>query len=163
MGHGAPYPLILTPILLEKVWGGRRLEMLGKTLPKPDARYGESWELADMAATSASGAGGGAVRSVIANGALRGRTVHEAMELWREALLPALAAHGQDARATFPLLVKFLDAPFEKWQSFFIRSRTASLAWSAGAMARTKQMREIARIGRMVWFRLVGGMLGYRS
>lgn len=106
----AIYPLLLRPMILEKVWGGRRLESLGKELPKPGAKYGESWELADMALTSASGAGGGAVRSVIANGELRGRTLHDAAAAWGEGLLgKAPGATGADTR-DFPLLIKFLDA-----------------------------------------------------
>jgi mannose-6-phosphate isomerase len=106
----APYPLLLRPTILEKVWGGRRLESLGKVLPKPGAKYGESWELADMGATSASGAGGGAVRSVIANGELRGKTLHEAMGVWGAGML--WRAPGSESRGTrdFPLLIKFLDA-----------------------------------------------------
>ena len=51
-----PYPLVFEPILLEKVWGGRRLGGLGKKLATGKS-IGESWELADLAATSASGAG----------------------------------------------------------------------------------------------------------
>lgn len=102
-----PYPLVLTPALLEKVWGGRRLELLGKSLPSPTGKYGESWELADMASTSASGAGGGAFRSVIANGALQGKTLHDALLLWGERLLPGAGTSG---RADVPLLIKFLDA-----------------------------------------------------
>jgi mannose-6-phosphate isomerase len=66
-----PYPLVFEPILLEKVWGGRRLEGLGKKLAAGKS-IGESWELADLSATSASGAGGQAARSVIANGPLSG-------------------------------------------------------------------------------------------
>lgn len=101
-----PYPLVFEPILLEKVWGGRRLERFGKALPA-GRLIGESWELADLSATSASGAGGQAARSVIANGPLKGRTLHEAMDLWRRDLMG-------DARPTgsgdFPLLIKFLDA-----------------------------------------------------
>jgi mannose-6-phosphate isomerase len=108
----APYPLLLRPVILEKVWGGRRLESLGKSLPKPDAKYGESWELADMGTTSASGAGGGAVRSVIANGELRGKTLRDAAAAWGEALrgrsVPPAGAPATSA--DFPLLIKFLDA-----------------------------------------------------
>ena len=106
-----PYPLLLRPVILEKVWGGRRLESLGKELPKPGAKYGESWELADMGATSASGAGGGAVRSVIANGELRGKTLHDAASVWGAAMLGKTP--GSESRGTqrdFPLLIKFLDA-----------------------------------------------------
>lgn len=103
----APYPLLFRPILLEKVWGGRRLSRYGKALP--DGRLiGESWELADLESTSPSGAGGGAARSVIANGELEGRTIGAAMELWGAALLGAAAPAS--AAGGFPLLVKFLDA-----------------------------------------------------
>ena len=59
-----PYPLAFAPMLFEKVWGGDALRPLGKPVA-PGARIGESWELADMRATSASGAGGGAARSVV--------------------------------------------------------------------------------------------------
>lgn len=101
-----PSPLILTPILKPKVWGGRRLERLGKALP-PGEAIGESWELADLGSTSASGGGGDAARSVIASGPLAGKTLHDAMGMWGAGLLG-------DARATpggdFPLLVKYLDA-----------------------------------------------------
>ncbi|MFN0131738.1 MAG: type I phosphomannose isomerase catalytic subunit [Phycisphaerales bacterium] len=101
-----PYPLLFEPILLPKVWGGRRLEQFGKKLPEK-ATIGESWELADLAATSASGAGGGAQRSVIANGPLAGKSIHDAMTDWRDKLLgSSKPADG----GGFPVLVKFLDA-----------------------------------------------------
>ncbi|HEX2836977.1 MAG TPA: type I phosphomannose isomerase catalytic subunit [Phycisphaerales bacterium] len=91
---------------MPKVWGGDRLARFGKAV-KPGDRVGESWELSDLPGTSASGAGGGAVRSVIANGPLAGKTIHDAIELWGDALLPraALSPSGN-----FPLLIKFLDA-----------------------------------------------------
>ncbi len=101
------YPLTFHPILYEKVWGGRALEALGKRLPKPAGLYGESWELADMDATSASGAGGGAARSVIANGALSGQTLHDAVEAWGRELMGQVKLTRE---GNFPLLVKFLDA-----------------------------------------------------
>lgn len=101
-----PYPLILEPILKPKVWGGRRLASLGKALPA-DQPIGESWELADLGSTSASGGGGDAARSRIANGALAGKTLHDAMNLWGTDMMG-------DAKPTptggFPLLVKYLDA-----------------------------------------------------
>jgi mannose-6-phosphate isomerase len=99
-------PLLLAPCLLEKVWGGRRLETLGKSLP-PGARIGESWELADLGSTSASGAGGQAVRSTIVGGPLAGRTLKEAMQAWGAAMLGELSLTPEGG---FPLLVKFLDA-----------------------------------------------------
>jgi mannose-6-phosphate isomerase len=97
-----PYPLIFEPILLEKVWGGTRLGRYGKHLPQ-GRLIGESWEVADLESTSTTGAGGAAARSVIANGALRGRTLSDAMALWGDELAPA-------ASGRFPLLVKYLDA-----------------------------------------------------
>lgn len=102
----SPYPLVLAPILMEKVWGGRRLERFGKKL-QPGAMIGESWELADLASTSASGAGGGAARSTIVNGPLAGKTVHDALDAWGASLL------GRARRTEsggLPLLIKFLDA-----------------------------------------------------
>ncbi len=105
-----PYPLICEPILMSKVWGGRRLGALGKKLPPEggtDAMIGESWELADLGATSASGGGGQAARSVIANGALAGKTINDACKLWGAAMLGDVKP---TPAGNFPLLVKFLDA-----------------------------------------------------
>lgn len=101
-----PYPLLLRPLLFEKVWGGRRLERFGKALP-PGARIGESWELADMASTAPGGGGGAPARSPIDNGPLGGRTLHDALDLWGRDLLGDVPA---TASGDFPLLVKLLDA-----------------------------------------------------
>ncbi len=101
-----PCPFLLVPTLMNKVWGGDRLARFGKDV-RPGATVGESWELADLRSTSASGAGGGGVRSVIASGPLAGKTLHDAMTAWGSSLLGgALATPEGD----FPLLVKFLDA-----------------------------------------------------
>lgn len=101
-----PYPLLLEPILLSKVWGGDRLAALGKRVA-PGETIGESWELADLPQTSASGAGGGAFRSRIVNGPLAGSTLHDVLTLWGASMLGrATPTPGGD----FPLLVKFLDA-----------------------------------------------------
>jgi mannose-6-phosphate isomerase len=101
------YPLTFSPILYEKVWGGRALASLGKQLPRINATYGESWELADMPATSASGAGGGAARTVIAQGALAGRMLGDAVRAWGANLMGSVKLTPE---GNFPLLVKFLDA-----------------------------------------------------
>jgi mannose-6-phosphate isomerase len=78
-----PYPIVLEPRLLEKPWGGRRMEtVLGRPLP-PRVRIGESWEVDDR--------GGGS--SVVRNGPLAGRTLAD--------------LRGD---TPFPLLVKILDA-----------------------------------------------------
>jgi mannose-6-phosphate isomerase len=122
MPTAACYPLSFRPMLYPKVWGGRALARLAKPLPDfpphladaiptpaefPAGFIGESWELADLASTSASGAGGSAARSVIAAGPLAGRAVSDAMAEWGADLLgSAKTAAG----GGFPLLIKFLDA-----------------------------------------------------
>lgn len=98
-----PTPLILRPMLYPKVWGGDRLARFGKNV-KPGDTVGESWEVADLAGTSASGAGGGAARSVIDNGPLAGKTLHDAVTRWPRELT------GDPRASSFPLLVKYLDA-----------------------------------------------------
>lgn len=103
-----PYPLTFRPILMPKVWGGRRLAGLGKQLPtSPDTSIGESWELADLPSTSASGGGGGAARSIIDHGPLAGRTLADASAAWGSALI---GRAGATPSSGFPLLVKYLDA-----------------------------------------------------
>ena len=106
MPDPTPQPLPLVPMLKSKVWGGRRLQALGKALP-PSENVGESWELADLAATSASGGGGDAARTVVASGPFAGRTVHEAMGLWGAGLI---GERRISTEGDFPLLVKYLDA-----------------------------------------------------
>ena len=102
----APYPLVFEPILKEKVWGGRRLERFGKTLPT-SANIGESWELADLPSTDPSGGGGDPARSRITNGPLAGHTLHDALERWAADLL---GRRAPTPTGDFPLLVKYLDA-----------------------------------------------------
>lgn len=102
------YPLKFTPIYKEKVWGGRRLEMMGRNLPGTDeTTIGESWEIADLGETSVSGGGGEAERSVIANGPLESMTLYEAMQRFGPRLMGGLEP---TAAGDFPLLVKYLDA-----------------------------------------------------
>jgi mannose-6-phosphate isomerase len=100
-----PYPLELEPILKSKVWGGRRLTAFGKDVDAT-ATVGESWEVADLPATSPSGGGGGAARSRIVDGPLAGQTLGDALRLWQGALVGQRWAGEPD----FPLLVKYLDA-----------------------------------------------------
>jgi mannose-6-phosphate isomerase len=111
-------PLRLEPILLEKVWGGRRLSRWGKALP-PGLLIGESWEVADLDETDPAGAGGGARSSIVAEGPLAGRSIREVMRLWgedlmgaeRASLAPGSGGRSQDSQgAGLPLLVKLLDA-----------------------------------------------------
>ncbi|GAB4516426.1 MAG: class I mannose-6-phosphate isomerase [Phycisphaerales bacterium] len=101
-----PYPLVMTPMLIPKVWGGRALASLNKPLP-PGEPIGESWELADLASTSADGAGGLEARSMIANGEMRGLTLRDAITAMGDNLMGDLRL---TERGGFPLLLKYLDA-----------------------------------------------------
>jgi mannose-6-phosphate isomerase len=87
-------PLEFLPILKHIRWGGRRL---GTVLGKPigdESDYAESWEVADC----------GEDQSVVAEGALAGRTLAQIIKSDAEALL------GTGRRPPrFPLLIKFLD------------------------------------------------------
>jgi len=116
-----PYALLFEPILKEKIWGGRRLRNYGKAIGGSGTegpKFGESWEIADLAATSTSGGGGGAAVSVISNGEFAGQTIADAIGAWGAALLGEAGMErarliGEQTgagRAVFPLLVKYLDA-----------------------------------------------------
>ncbi|MBT8487076.1 MAG: class I mannose-6-phosphate isomerase [Phycisphaerales bacterium] len=96
----ALYPLVLTPILKPRVWGGRRLADLGKLLP-PETPIGESWELADLPDSIEDG------RSVIANGPWTGRTLRDAIAADRGGVLGQATPTPEGG---FPLLLKYLDA-----------------------------------------------------
>ena len=88
-------PLLFTPIFQERIWGGRKLESLfGKKLP-PGQRIGESWEIVDRPET----------QSVVTNGALKGKTLHELWSQHRQEIF----GNVPDA-PRFPLLIKVLDA-----------------------------------------------------
>ncbi|XAM00244.1 class I mannose-6-phosphate isomerase [Phycisphaeraceae bacterium D3-23] len=102
------YPLLFDPIYKEKVWGGRALMRLGRELPgDADTPIGESWELVDLATTSASGGGGAAEHSVVANGPLAGTPIHRLIAEHGDAILGKSLNRGAP---TFPLLIKYLDA-----------------------------------------------------
>ena len=94
-----PHPLVCAPLIVPKVWGGRRLSQWGKDLP-PDTDVGESWEIADLPERVERG------RSVISAGPLAGQTLRDAITANHEAIM-GTATLVNDG---FPLLVKFLDA-----------------------------------------------------
>jgi mannose-6-phosphate isomerase len=88
-------PLTFEPIFQERMWGGRRLESeFHKKLPD-QKRIGESWEIVDR--TEA--------QSVVTNGPLRGRTLHE---LWTRHRGEIFGEVPDTPR--FPLLIKIIDA-----------------------------------------------------
>src|SRR5205814_6894222 len=88
-------PLTFEPIFMKRIWGGRRLEAeFGKKLP-PDVRIGESWEIADRPEA----------QSIVANGPLTGKPLHEIWVTQRKEMFGELPDSER-----FPLLVKLLDA-----------------------------------------------------
>lgn len=101
------YPFKFQPRLVEKMWGGRKLEtVLHKRLP-PAKSIGESWELYDFPPGVCDGSADW-VSAPIVNGPLAGKTLHWAVEEFGPDLLGSIervGPHGQ-----FPILIKFLDA-----------------------------------------------------
>jgi mannose-6-phosphate isomerase len=90
------YPLTFKPIFQERIWGGRKFEKLyGKALP-PEKVIGESWEISDRPEAN----------SVVANGPLKGKTLHELIESRREEIM----GRARTPEGRFPLLIKLLDA-----------------------------------------------------
>jgi mannose-6-phosphate isomerase len=106
-------PLRFVPFLRPLVWGGRRLAAaLGKPLPTAEP-YGEAWEVSDHALH----------RSVVASGPLAGRTLPDLMATRRRALLGPAA----ETCATFPWLIKFLDA--NDWLSVQVHPDEEAVRW----------------------------------
>lgn len=97
------YPVLFEPMLKAKVWGGDRLGHWNKPVA-PGDRIGESWEIADLAATSADGGGGDAAHSVVANGTYASVTLGDLIRNFRDDIL------GRCPGNAFPLLIKYLDA-----------------------------------------------------
>lgn len=90
-----PLPVIFEPHLIEKPWGGRRLEGLGKRLP-PAAQIGETWEIASVAG----------VESRVRGGPCAGAAISALLSAWGA----RLTGNAPLPDGRFPLLVKFLDA-----------------------------------------------------
>lgn len=96
-------PFTLSPVLVSRPWGGRRLLELGKALPD-DLMIGESWEVADLpdhVAPSVSDP-----RSRVASGPHAGAALSDLIAMGDELLGPV----EPTAEGRFPLLVKLLDA-----------------------------------------------------
>src|SRR6202521_3037285 len=80
---------------MERIWGGRKLaELFGKKLPS-NKPIGESWEIVDRPEA----------QSVVANGPLAGKTLHELWSQHREEIFGDVLEASR-----FPLLIKLLDA-----------------------------------------------------
>lgn len=94
------YPIRFAPILKEKIWGGNKLkDILNKHSDKEN--LGESWEISGVKDDI----------SVVENGPLTGRSLHELLVQYREDFLggKTFREFGEE----FPLLIKFIDARTE--------------------------------------------------
>lgn len=91
------YPLIFQPILQDRIWGGTKLESLGKS-DLPSNTTGESWELSAVE---------GHV-SVVTNGDYAGQPITGLLQNFPKEILgkKVYSKFGNQ----FPLLFKFLDA-----------------------------------------------------
>ena len=84
-----------TPLYMERVWGGRGLELkLGRKLPEGKV-IGESWELVDREGE----------QSVVAEGTHKGKTIRELLEGGAADIL----GPGREGSQPFPILIKWLD------------------------------------------------------
>jgi len=91
------YPLKFDPILKEILWGGDEICRFKNLYPRRSG-IGESWELSHVKNNV----------SIVANGELKGKSLEELIEIYREKLLgeKVIERFG----TTFPLLIKFIDA-----------------------------------------------------
>jgi len=96
MGSISLYPLRFEPIYQYRLWGGRRLSGLLSTPLPGDGPIGEAWLLSDRDDH----------QSQVSNGPLKGQTIGELMENFRDQLMGRSASRFR----CFPLLLKFLDA-----------------------------------------------------
>lgn len=86
------YPLTFHPVYKDYIWGGTRIiDKYGRRAPA--GIYAESWEITDRRESI----------SLVANGDLAGKSLHQLVKIYGTALL------GRSS-AFFPLLVKLIDA-----------------------------------------------------
>ena len=91
------YPFIFKPILKEIIWGGTAIRPF-KGLTPSEKKTGESWELSHVKGNY----------SVVANGALKGKSIDELITIYGAKLTGEKLM--QRFGSTFPLLIKFIDA-----------------------------------------------------
>ena len=91
------YPLKFEPILKNKIWGGTKLNtVLDKNTQSQDC--GESWEISGVEGDI----------SVVAEGSLKGRSLVELVEHYKDDLVGNKIF--DKFKTGFPLLIKFIDA-----------------------------------------------------
>jgi mannose-6-phosphate isomerase len=95
MSEASLYPFFFEPIYQYRLWGGRKLGDI-LSAPMPDGPIGEAWMLSDRDEHA----------SIVSNGDLKGRTIHQLMKQFPAELMGNLASRF----ARFPLLLKFLNA-----------------------------------------------------
>lgn len=90
------YPLKFKPLYKDYIWGGRKFETLGKTIPEGIAA--ESWEISCHPDGT----------SIVSNGEYAGERLDELVEKFSQEILGSALNKGTGTK--FPLLVKFIDA-----------------------------------------------------
>lgn len=94
------YPIKFSPILKEKIWGGNKLKtILNKNTNREG--LGESWEISGIKDDI----------SLVANGALKGSSLKELIEEYKEEFVGKKIF--EQFGLEFPLLIKFIDANTE--------------------------------------------------
>lgn len=90
------YPLKFKPVYKDYIWGGRKLELLGKKLP--EGKVAESWEIS----CHPDGI------STVSNGAYKGITLPELVKRFKRDIIGN--SLPEENIEKFPLLIKFIDA-----------------------------------------------------
>lgn len=92
------YPLRFKPIILEKIWGGKKLHsLLGKEVGDITCA-GESWEISAVEGSL----------SIISNGIYKGLNIEQILTQYGSEILGI--DHFKQFGTRFPLLIKFLDS-----------------------------------------------------
>ena len=90
------YPLLFEPMYRRTSWGGVKLaNALKRELPAEEGPFGEAWDICDREGAE----------SVISNGPLAGKTLHELCMM----LGPSYLIGDMTRETRFPLLVKIFD------------------------------------------------------
>jgi mannose-6-phosphate isomerase len=91
------YPLKFTPVILDKIWGGKKLNSILKK-DTSSSRAGESWEISGVKGNI----------SMVSEGFLEGNNLTELIEIYMGDLVgdKVFEKFGYE----FPLLIKFIDA-----------------------------------------------------
>ncbi len=93
----ALYPITFKPILKDKIWGGKKLNvLLNKSSNAPNV--GESWEISDVEGDT----------SIVCNGDLEGQSLKQLLSTYKAELIGE--KNYKKFGNKFPLLIKFIDA-----------------------------------------------------